>query len=119
MLGDHRVRFLCFLGIARDDRFCGYILDSGEIKGEHCYRFHGFTKEPNTDKLCLVLHNAYLARYRRVMQSQAVRDAGTQDKQVSRPQLVTCLSHVCEISHGLSHLLAESSRERQVQKQVF
>lgn len=89
MLGDHRVRFLCFLGIARDDRFCGYVLDSGDLNGKHCYRFHGFMKEPNTDKLCLVLHNACQARYRRVVQAQALRGAATHDKQASIPQLVT------------------------------
>ena len=78
VLGDHRVRFLCFLGIASDDRFCGYILDNGELKGERFYRFHGFIKEPNTDKLYLALHSACQARYKRVLQAQAIRHAASQ-----------------------------------------
>lgn len=67
LLFEHRVRFLCFLGIAKNDRFCGYILDGGEKDGEKIFHFHGFKKEPNTDRLCLALHSACQARYKRVL----------------------------------------------------
>ena len=69
LLFEHRVRFLCFLGIARDDRYCGYILDGGERDGEKVYYVHGFKKEPNTDRLCLALHTACQARYKRVLEA--------------------------------------------------
>lgn len=69
MIREHRVRFLCFLGIAKDDHFCGYILDNGVKDGEKHFQFHGFRKEPNTDRLCLALHNACQARYQRVLDS--------------------------------------------------
>ena len=87
-MAEHRIRFLSFLGIAKDDRFCGYILENGE----NSYRFHGFKMEPNTDRLCLVLHNACQARYKRVMQMQAVRDSA--NKQVSIPHYAHMEHHV-------------------------
>lgn len=68
---EHRIRYLCFLGIARDDRFCGYVLDSGDRKGEKCFRFYGFRMEPNTDRLCLALHAACQARYKRVQEASS------------------------------------------------
>lgn len=67
VIREHRVRFLCFLGIGRDDKYCGYIIDSGERAGLKHYKFHGFRKEPNTDSLCLALHMACQARYQRVL----------------------------------------------------
>ena len=79
-LYEHRVRFLCFLGIARDDHFCGYILDGGEKDGEKVYIFHGFRKEPNTDRLCLALHTACQARYKRVLEAHPELAAGGKDK---------------------------------------
>lgn len=66
VLKEHRVRYLSFLGIGRDDQFCGYILDSGQRKGEKCFTFFGFHMEPNTDRLCLALHSACQARFKRV-----------------------------------------------------
>lgn len=80
-LKEHRVRFLCFLGIANDDRFCGYILDSGEKAGEKTFKFYGFRREPNTDKLCLALHSACQARYQRVLDANP--DAVTEGGQTS------------------------------------
>ena len=71
VLREHRIRYLCFLGIARDDNFCGYILESGGRKGEKQFMFYGFRMEPNTDRLCLALHSACQARYKRVLESQA------------------------------------------------
>ena len=73
------MRYLCFLGIARDDNFCGYILESGERKGEKRFTCYGFCMEPNTDRLCLALHSACQARYKRVLESQArtQTDGGT------------------------------------------
>jgi amyloid beta (A4) precursor protein-binding family B protein 2 (Fe65-like) len=70
-IGEHRVRFLCFLGIAKDDSCCGYILESfrGRRQTEKKFMFHGFKMEPNTDKLCLALHTACQARYQRVLDS--------------------------------------------------
>lgn len=76
---EHRVRYLCFLGIAMDDRFCGYIVDSGEKGGEKCFKFYGFRMEPNTDRLCLALHAACQARYKRVRES-ASRQQGRQQQ---------------------------------------
>jgi hypothetical protein len=76
---EHRIRYLCFLGIATDDRFCGYILDSGEKKGEKCFRCYGFRMEPNTDRLCLALHAACQARYKRVQEA-----ASRQQQQASQ-----------------------------------
>ena len=78
VLKQHRMRYLSFLGIARDDSFCGYILDSGEKKGQKCFRFHGFRIEPNTDRLCLALHTACQARYRRVVDSNIIRHGNQQ-----------------------------------------
>lgn len=73
VIREHRIRFLCFLGIAKDDRFCGYILDNGVKDGEKQFQFHGFRKEPNTDRLCLALHKACQARYQRVVDSNMDR----------------------------------------------
>lgn len=69
------MRYLSFLGIANDDRFCGYILDCGERNGEKCFKFYGFRMEPNTDRLCLSLHSACQARYRRVLEANTRRQA--------------------------------------------
>ncbi len=69
VIAEHRVRFLIFLGIATDDRYCGYILDSGTSGNMKQLKFHGFRKEPNTDRLCLALHGACQARYQRVLQA--------------------------------------------------
>ena len=69
MIGEHRVRFLCFLGIAKDDRFCGYILDNGSKNDVKQLKFYGFQMAPNTDKLCLAIHKACQARYKRVLES--------------------------------------------------
>ena len=81
---EHRVRFLCFLGIARDDHFCGYILDGGERDGEKIYIFHGFRKEPNTDRLCLALHTACQARYKRVLEAHPELAASGKDRRRSK-----------------------------------
>ena len=95
LLCEHRVRFLCFLGIAKDDRFCGYILDGGERNGEKVFYFHGFKKEPNTDSLCLALHSACQARYRRVLDAHPELAAGKEkqrNKEVSTiPSYSDCL----------------------------
>jgi amyloid beta (A4) precursor protein-binding family B protein 2 (Fe65-like) len=71
-ISEHRVRYLCFLGIATDDRYCGYILESarGRKPTEKKFLFHGFKLEPNTDKLCLALHTACQARYQRALEAQ-------------------------------------------------
>ena len=91
MLKDHRVRYLSFLGIGRDDQFCGYILDSGQRKGEKCFTFYGFHMKPNTDRLCLALHSACQARYKRVreqssrQETQTIQEAQTiQETQTSQ-----------------------------------
>ena len=62
-------------------RFCGYILDSGEKAGEKTFKFYGFRREPNTDKLCLALHSACQARYQRVLDANP--DAVTEGGQTS------------------------------------
>lgn len=67
VMKEHRIRYLSFLGIARDDKFCGYILDCGERSGEKSFKFYGFRMEPNSDRLCLALHAACQARYKRVV----------------------------------------------------
>ena len=85
MIREHRVRFLCFLGIANDDHFCGYVLDSGERNGEKIFQFHGFRKEPNTDRLCLALHSACQARYQRVLDANP--NAATREKVVAKEQV--------------------------------
>lgn len=69
------MRYLSFLGIADNDRFCGYILDCGEKNGEKSFRFYGFRMEPNTDRLCLSLHSACQARYSRVLEANTRRQA--------------------------------------------
>lgn len=82
-LYEHRVRFLCFLGIAKDDRFCGYILESNRSRhGDKKFQFHGFKMEPNTDRLCLALHSACQARYQRVLDSNP--DARTHERESDR-----------------------------------
>lgn len=93
VLKEHRVRYLSFLGIARDDRFCGYILDCGERKGEKCFRFYGFRMEPNTDRLCLALHSACQARYKRVLEANAHRQGSTSHPPTSVPQVRTTTGH--------------------------
>ena len=81
---EHRIRYLCFLGIARDDCFCGYILETGERRGEKHFVFYGFRMEPNTDRLCLALHSACQARYKRVLETQARVQADGGGKQEVR-----------------------------------
>lgn len=71
LLKEHRIRFLSFLGIATNSRYCGYIVDlGGKDKGKK-FQFHGFKKEPNTDQMCLALHNACQKRYQRVIEASA------------------------------------------------
>lgn len=82
VLKAHRVRYLCFLGIARDDRFCGYIIDTGEKKGEKSFKFYGFRMEPNTDRLCLSLHAACQARYKRVREATSRQQQAHQEVRV-------------------------------------
>ncbi len=71
MIREQRVRYLSFLGIAQDDNYCGYILESGGRQGEKHFMFYGFRMEPNTDRFCLALHSACQARYKRVLESEA------------------------------------------------
>lgn len=97
LLREHRVRFLCFLGIAKDDRFCGYIVDCGERDGEKYYQFHGFMKDPNTDQLCLSLHNACQARYQRVLESNpTARQLHQQQQQQQQKEQEEALAAAAE-----------------------
>ena len=48
------------------------------------YIFHGFRKEPNTDRLCLALHTACQARYKRVLEAHPELAAGGKDKRRSK-----------------------------------
>ena len=65
-------------------RYCGYIIDSGEKGGEKRFQFHGFRKEPNTDRLCLCLHSACQARYQRVVDAnpEAAKEREESSKEV-------------------------------------
>ena len=101
VLKEHRIRYLCFLGIAKDDHFCGYILESGQRMGEKCFRFYGFRMEPNTDRLCLALHAACQARYKRVQETNTRQHSQQQQwkqqqqqqqqQQQSRPEVRWCV----------------------------
>ena len=74
-------------------RYCGYVIDSGEKGGEKRFQFHGFRKDPNTDRLCLCLHSACQARYQRVVDAnpEAAKKKEEDSKEVSRGHLL-CLS---------------------------
>lgn len=95
VLKEHRIRYLSFLGIATNDRFCGYILDCGNRNGEKCFRFYGFRMEPNTDRLCLSLHTACQARFQRVLEANARRQAVRQQPSQVAGREVSSASEVC------------------------
>ena len=97
MFKEHRVRYLSFLGIATDDKFCGYILDCGERNGEKCFRFYGFRMEPNTDRLCLSLHSACQARYQRVLEANAKKQVGNTQAAVSQEVCLLSFTCMCDI----------------------
>jgi amyloid beta (A4) precursor protein-binding family B protein 2 (Fe65-like) len=79
-LKEHRIRFLSFLGIAQDDKFCGYVIDHGDNQ----FVFHGFYCRPNCDRLCLALHSACQSRYQKVIDSSTTpTDEQTDDTNIA------------------------------------
>lgn len=59
-----RVRFLAFLGMSEDAKYCGFIVGDDDE-----YFCHGFKAEPNCIELCMAMKKACQERYQRVIDS--------------------------------------------------